>query len=166
MTTPPNFAAMTIANMPKYWRILAAGFAAGSLDLAYAVIAWTTQGVGPILIPQSIASGLIGSAAYQGGAATALLGAMLHFSMATAMAFIFYQAARRCEFIRLKPLWSGAMFGLCCYAAMNYIVVPLSAAVVSPPPGVIAITDIAAHIFLVGIPIALFVLPQPSTVVP
>ena len=135
-------------------RAATAAIVAGTLDLAYAIIAWGTQGVKPISIPQSIASGIMGKAAYRGGIETALLGLLLHFGIAMVMAMTLYLLAQRCELIRRHIVMSGTLFGLCCYAVMNYLVVPLSAAAVARPPLAIAVTDILAHILLVGIPMA------------
>ena len=44
---------------------------------------------------QSIASGLLGKAAYEGGSATAPLGLALHFFIAFVMALVYVLAARR-----------------------------------------------------------------------
>jgi hypothetical protein len=47
------------------------------------------------------------------------------------------------------------VFGLGAFVAMNYVVVPLSAAAVRPPHGVFLAGGLLAHMFLVGVPIAL-----------
>ena len=51
----------------------------GALDLIDAIVFFGLRGVRPIRTFQSIAAGLLGRAAFQGGLATALLGAFLHF---------------------------------------------------------------------------------------
>jgi hypothetical protein len=51
--------------------ILAGGLIAGALDLTYALAFYGSRGTKPIRIPQSIASGLLGTEAYQEGFATA-----------------------------------------------------------------------------------------------
>ena len=71
------------------------------------------------------------------------------------MAAVFIFAARRIALMRRFPLPSGAMFGLGAFVVMNYVVVPLSAAVVQPPKGVFLVCGLLAHVFLVGFPIAL-----------
>jgi hypothetical protein len=65
------------------------GLIAGVCDLTYAVVFHAAQGVKPIRIPQSIASGLLGVNSYEGGWATAALGVALHFTIALAAAAVY-----------------------------------------------------------------------------
>ena len=48
-----------------------------------------TQGLNPIQVLQYIASGAMGQSAFQGGLATAALGAAFHFSIAWVAAGVF-----------------------------------------------------------------------------
>ena len=95
--------------------ILLGGFVAGAIDISYAIIANLAR-VAPEKVLQSVASGLLGRAAYQGGAATASLGLFLHFAMTIAMAAIFVAAARslvpvRQHLHRRRPrLWRPRLF--------------------------------------------------------
>ena len=60
--------------------ILVGGLIAGALDITYAFILWWLRAqVTPMQILQSVATGLLGKASYDGGAGTAILGAFLHF---------------------------------------------------------------------------------------
>ena len=138
--------------------ILLGGAVAGALDIAYAFIVYGIRGVSPLRILQSIASGLLGSASYAGGLATATLGAFLHLFIAVAAAATFYLASRRFNWLVQHAVAAGVVFGLCVYAVMNFIVVPLSAFPhrQSFPP-LMLITGLLAHMFLVGVPIALCV---------
>src|SRR5882762_4475274 len=71
----------------RVWRMQAralatitkAGLVSGVLDLSDALIFYGLRGVRPVLILQSIASGLLGRAAFSGGAASAVLGTLCHF---------------------------------------------------------------------------------------
>ena len=56
--------------------VLGGALAVGVLDLLDALIFFGARGVAPELILHSIASGLLGMAAFRGGAATAALGRM------------------------------------------------------------------------------------------
>ena len=105
--------------------ILAGGFVAGAIDISYAVIANLAR-VAPEKVLQSVASGLLGRAAYQGGAATASLGLFLHFAMTIAMAAIFVAAARSLVPVRQHLLVAGLAYGALVYFAMRWVVVPLS----------------------------------------
>jgi hypothetical protein len=63
--------------------VLAGGFVAGTLDIAYACIFWALKrGVPATRIFQSVAAGLLGQASFQGGGRTAALGLVLHYFIA------------------------------------------------------------------------------------
>ena len=138
--------------------IVIAGLVAGALDITYAFIIWGLQGVTPLRIGRSIASGLIGrEAASAGGTAAGLLGLLLHFTMATIIAAIFYVAARNIRLLVDRAVPFGVAYGLVTYGVMNYVVLPLSAigAVGDSGPAYIRITGVLVHMFLIGLPIAL-----------
>ena len=80
------------------------------------------------------------------------------FFTAIAAAATFYISSRRFAWLVRHAFVSGAIFGLCIYAVMNFIVVPLSAFPhkLTFPPIVLA-TGLFVRMFLVGIPIALFI---------
>ena len=141
---------------PVAYAILAGGLVAGVLDITYAIVAYAATGVSPRVILQSVASGLLGKSAYSGGWPAALLGLAAHLTLTCIMAAVFVAAARRLALLRDQPLVAGALFGLAVFVVMNYVVVPLSAAVVQPPRGVFLAGGLLAHVFLVGIPIAFF----------
>src|SRR5260370_8425621 len=56
--------------------IVVGGLIVGVLDLTYAILVYSPKE--PILIPQTIPSGLLGMKSYSGGARTAALGIALH----------------------------------------------------------------------------------------
>lgn len=133
-----------------------AGVVAGCLDLVYAFVYFGVRGATPVRILQSIATGLLGRASYSGGAATALLGAVLHFFILIVAATMFYVASRRHPWMVRHAIATGAAFGLSIYGVMNFVVVPLSAFphTGSSPP-LTVITGILVHMFGVGVPIAI-----------
>jgi len=138
--------------------IVTAGLVAGALDISYAFIIWGLRGVTPIRIGQSVASGLLGrEAAVGGGTATGLFGLLLHFTMATIIAAIYYGAARNIRLLVDRAVPCGIVYGLATYGVMNYVVMPLSAigAVGDGGPAYIRITGVLVHMFLIGLPIAL-----------
>ena len=143
---------------PRAWLlVLAGGIVAGTLDISYACAFWAVKlGVPARRILQSVAAGLLGEAAFQGGAATAALGLALHFLIAVSMSVTYYLVSRRWSLLWRRPLACGALYGLILYGVMNYIVVPLSAAGSgSRDPLWIGLT-VAVHALLIGIPIAWF----------
>lgn len=137
--------------------MLAGGLLAGTLDILYACLFWAARAdLPPTRIFQSVAAGLLGEASFRGGAATAALGLLLHFFIACTMAVTYYVAARRWPPLARRPARFGIAYGLLLYVVMNHVVVPLSAAPGgSRDPLWIGLT-IAAHAFLVGLPIAWF----------
>lgn len=138
------------------WRAaLGAGVVAGTLDLVFAVTAWTLQGVPAKTIPMSIASGVLGKDAFSGGAGTIALGLTLHYAIVFLMAFALLVAAAWAPTILAKPLRWGGAYGAFLYLIMNFVVVPLSRAPIGRPPLTMAMADFGAHVLLVGIPMAL-----------
>lgn len=136
---------------------VAGGVVAGMLDIVYACAFWAIKtSVPPERILQSVAAGVLGPDSFDGGAASAVLGLVLHIAIVIVMSLAYFAAARR-----LPKLWEhaavcGALYGLLLYGVMNYVVVPLSAANPGPKdPFWIGMT-VLAHMLLVGVPIALF----------
>jgi hypothetical protein len=132
------------------------GLIAGAIDITYAVGFSATRGVPALRILQSVASGLLGSPAYQGGVATAVLGLLLHFLLMMIIAAIFYFASTRLRFLIAHPVLWGALYGVVAYWFMNLVVLPLSAfpSEVKFVP-VVVITSLIVHAFGIGVPIAL-----------
>ena len=129
----------------------------GVLDILDAFIFFSLRGAAPIRILQSIASGVLGRSAYQGGTWTALLGLALHFVVAFCMVSVYCMATRVMPWLHRRPLLYGAFYGVLAYVGMNYVVLPLSAAAVGsrPPPTPVLINGLLIHMLGVGIPSAL-----------
>jgi len=104
------------------WLVLG-GLVVGTTDLAFAWIFWQSHGVGLARILQSVAAGLLGGASFKGGMASALLGAGLHYAIAT-----MFVLAYRLAGLRRHPVACGLVYGVLLYLVMNFVVVPLSAA--------------------------------------
>lgn len=135
--------------------ILWGGLIAGAIDITYALGFSAARGVPPMRILQSVASGLLGSSAYQAGAASAALGFVLHFLLMLIIAAIFYFASRRLRFLIERPVLWGGLYGFLVYWVMNLVVLPLSAfpSEVKFVP-VVLITSLIVHAFGIGVPIA------------
>jgi uncharacterized membrane protein YagU involved in acid resistance len=106
---------------------------------------------------QSVASGLLGPKAFQGGAKTAALGLFLHFLIAFIWAVIYYVASRQLTFLTQRPVMAGLLYGEFVWLVMTCVVLPLSAIHRWPPrfdPASV-ITGPIGHTILVGLPIAL-----------
>ena len=134
---------------PRAWTaVLLGGLAAGVGDSVLALVLYP---VSLLRIYQSVAAGLLGRDAYQGGLATAALGMFLHFFIATTAAFVYVAASSRLELLRRQPVPCGLVFGAAVYFFMNFVVVPLSRA----RAGGFAWKPMVGHALLLGLPIAL-----------
>ena len=118
---------------------------------------WGLRGASPVRILQSVASGLLGRDAFAGGAATAILGTLLHFFIATTAAAVYYAASRRLPLLTRRPVASGAAYGVAVYLFMQHVVLPLSAVTKRPFDPAVAAPMVLIHIACVGLPIALTV---------
>jgi hypothetical protein len=139
--------------------LLFGGLVVGVLDIVYAIGFWWFRArVAPMRILQSVAAGLIGrDAARAGGLQTALLGAFLHFFIAFAIVVVYWLAAKRIRILVQSPTLCGLIYGVLVYLAMNYVVIPLSAA----PGGGAKLTtwivwSVIVHALCVGVPASLF----------
>lgn len=137
--------------------ILYGGFIAGGADIVYAFIFYGAQGVKPIRIPQSIASGLLGPASYRDGLWSASLGMFLHFFIAVSAAAIFYLVSRRLRLLTVHALVAGLVYGVAIYGVMHFLVLPLSLAPHFKSDAASVATDLAVHILLIGPAISLSV---------
>ncbi|HEX4963289.1 MAG TPA: hypothetical protein VF173_20835 [Thermoanaerobaculia bacterium] len=142
---------------PAVFAILVGGSIAGVLDITYAIVfSWAYRDVPPMRILQSVASGLLGAPAYEGGVPTAALGLVLHFFIAFSAAAIFYFVSRKIPFLlRYAPL-VGVLYGAGIYAFMNLVVIPLSAfpRKLTFSPLTVG-TGLFVHMAFIGLPIAL-----------
>lgn len=107
--------------------ILMAGLITGVLDGLSAIAVSAYFGAGPVRVFQGIASGLLGRSAFQGGFGTALLGALLHFVIATGAAAVYYLASRSLPVLLDRALVCGVLYGVCVHLFMTFVVIPLSA---------------------------------------
>ncbi|MCI0402870.1 MAG: hypothetical protein L0212_05030 [Acidobacteria bacterium] len=134
--------------------ILCGGLIAGTLDITYACVRGILRGTTAMRILQSVASGLLGRPAFDGGWEIAALGLALHFVIALSAATTYYLASRRLALMVNRPVLSGLLFGALVYLFMSRVVVPLSAAPFRIP---LTLLDLAVHMFFIGLPIALSV---------
>jgi hypothetical protein len=135
--------------------ILIGGAIVGALDLAYAILLYSPRA--PILIPQTIASGVLGAGSYRDGAQSAALGVVLHFGIALGAATVYYLLSRKFTFLVERAVLSGVLYGAAVYAFMHLVVLPLSAVPPSPIDVAQQAGEFVEHWFCVGLPIALSV---------
>jgi hypothetical protein len=144
-------------SQPTSKAILWGGLICGIMDMTAACIFYgVLRGNQPIRIMQSVATGVLGAAAYDGDVATAALGLFLHFVIAFGAATVFYFASRKLPVMTRYAIICGLLYGIAVYFFMQLIVVPLSA---FPHKGAFTLvglaTGITIHMFCVGLPISL-----------
>lgn len=150
-------AATVLKESKAFQAILWGGLIAGALDITAAFATWGIRGVAPVRILQGIASGLLGPKAFHGGAGTAVLGAALHFFIATTATAVYYAASRKLLFMTQQAIPCGMLYGVLVYVFMNLVVLPLSAIAKRPFTTSGVLIGLAVHIVCVGLPIALTV---------
>jgi len=147
--------ASTLAHTRPVPAIAVGGLIVGAVDLLYAIAVYTPSR--PILVPQTIASGVLGPKSYQGGMQSAVLGVVLHFVIALGAATVYYLASRKLTFLVSRAVLCGLTYGAMVYAFMHVVVLPLSAVPKGDTPLVYQAFEFVEHWFCVGLPIALSV---------
>jgi hypothetical protein len=138
---------------------------AGTLDILFAVILTLYFGREPGNMLRYVASGPF-PAATEWETAGAVLGLIVHFTLMAIMATGFVLLARRFPDLLTSPLKWGVIYGLITYVIMNWIVVPLRFDTPLPPKTISIVTQLFAHIVLVGLPMAFITaktLAQPAS---
>ena len=134
--------------------IATATLLAGTLDILFAVCLTLMMGREPANMLRFVASGPFPDAAHW-GAQGAVLGLFVHFALMSVMVAAFGVTARRLPTIGQHPIAAGITYGLVTYFVMNLLVVPLRFPEAFPPKPLSVVTQLFAHIVLVGIPISL-----------
>lgn len=126
----------------------------GTLDILLAIILTLSRGkdVGNML--RFVGSGPFPSATEMGSAG-AILGLAVHFILMAIMVAVFVLAARSMPRLLDRPMVSGLIYGLITYVVLDLIVVPLRFHAPLLPPTLSIVTQLFAHIVLVGWPTAL-----------
>jgi hypothetical protein len=132
---------------------LSAGIA-GVLDIAATGTVMRTQGVPFQKLLQFVASGMLGSRAFEGGGSTAAIGIVLHFLIAAAWAVNYFVLTSRVQTMLALPWAFGALYGVVVHVVMSRAVVPLSRAAKRPFAWKAWLIQLMIHMLCVGIPIA------------
>jgi len=141
--------------------IIYGGLAVGTLDLIDAFVFFGLRsGAQPMGILHSIAAGFVGrDAARAGGVATAILGVISHFLVATCIVTVYVLLSRIIPALRKQWVVCGLLFGVAAYFVMTWFVVPMSNAgnqqiTFALPVTPVMINGILIHMFGVGLPAA------------
>jgi hypothetical protein len=149
---------MTVtAPRPRLAPLMIGALLVGAFDITFACTYWhLARNVPPIRVFQSVAAGLLGRDAFTGGLATAALGGVLHWFIASGVVAVYFLASGKLPALTRRPVLFGALYGIAVYFVMTYVVVALSAA---PPPRSWSWTwflcSLVVHAFLIGVTSAL-----------
>ncbi len=144
-----------LTSSPLGRAVALGGAVVGVLDALDGVVYFALKaGLNPIQVLQYIASGALGSRAFDGGLAAAGLGALIHFALAYAFTGAFIAAWPHVHAIRRHALAAGLGWGGAVWAFMNLIVLPQSNVAASPITAIDAIHGIISHGLFVGLPAA------------
>ncbi len=146
-------------------RVATAAAVVALLDFSYVFVLWVVvrQKLTTAQLLQSIASGLLGRAAYQGGWAAALLGGALHLTIALIWTLLYVGAIRHLAPIgRLAAERGGRVvlglgYGIVIWWSMDLIVLPLSQARPVPFLSWTFAINSLQHACMVGLPIAVLI---------
>lgn len=137
----------------------------GTLDILLAMILTVAFGREIPDMLRAVASGPFPTATELGGAG-AVLGLVVHFALMAIMAAIFMLIVRQRPVLLDTPYRTALAYGVITYFAMNWLVVPLRFDSPLPPSTLSIVTQLFAHIVLVGIPFALvavrYLKPRPA----
>lgn len=134
--------------------ILGGGFMAATFDFFAAMLIYGGTASG---VAHAIARGWYGDAVKTMPPIVDVIGIASHYMILLIAASIFVLASLRFPVLRRQALIAGPLFGVCIYIAMHFAIVPLSAVhKVSNPHGVQFIEEFCGHMFVIGLPIALW----------
>lgn len=156
MTATSPFQPQTSTGRP-FPAIFFGGLLAGIGDItqAFIVFGHYSANATPFRILQGISRGIFGARVFQMGWTSAILGFVIHFTIAFTAATVYWIASRKMRALVDHPIPFGLLYGEAVFLFMYFVVMPLSA-IGFPKFGVgTYITGPIGHTVLVGLPISL-----------
>lgn len=152
---------MRTASEPKtnaLVTILIAGLVSGILDsIAASVVFYLKFGMQPGQVMQFVASAIFGPAAFAGGTTMVIIGTLMHFVIAFAIAAIYFYCYPKIQILGRFPVLSGFAYGLGVWLFLNIAIIPFTKIPPSPVELGAVIVGIIWHMVLVGLPISFIV---------
>jgi hypothetical protein len=134
--------------------ILAGGFMAATFDFLAAMLIYHGTASG---VAKAVARGWYGAGAKAGGTTIEVVGMASHWGILLIAAAVFVLTSLRFPILRRMAWVTGPLFGVCIYGVMHFAIVPLSAVhAVNNPQGLQFVEEFCGHIFVIGLPIALW----------
>ncbi len=137
--------------------IVRGGTLIGLFDFAYANILTLAAGRPWQAVWKFVASALLGPQARTGGFGMTLAGIACHFTVAFSIVTAYVVVSRYWPLLTRQAVPMGMLYGAFVYCVMNWVVIPMTRLAVFPRPALWNfLLSIAVHIFLIGLPAALF----------
>jgi len=134
--------------------ILAGGFMAATFDYFAAMLIYGGTASG---VAHAIARGWYGDAVKTMPPIVDPIGIASHYMILLIAATIFVLTSLRFPVLRRQALITGPLFGVCIYIVMHFVIVPLSAVhKITNPHGIQFVEEFLGHMFVIGLPIALW----------
>jgi uncharacterized membrane protein YagU involved in acid resistance len=134
--------------------IVAGGLTGATFDFIAAMLIYNLPALS---VGKAVARGWYGKAAMRGGNDVAAIGVVSHYAILLVAAAIFVFASLQWPVLRRQAWIVGPLFGACIYLVMHFVVLPLSALhAISNPHGVQLVEEVLGHMFVIGLPIALW----------
>jgi hypothetical protein len=134
--------------------ILAGGFMAATFDFFAAMLIYGGTASG---VAHAIARGWYGDAVKTMPPIVDVIGIASHYMILLIAAAVFVLTSLRFPVLRQRAWITGPLFGVCIYVVMHFVIVPLSAVhKINNPHGIQFIEEFAGHMFVIGLPIALW----------
>ncbi len=137
--------------------IVLAGSVCGVLDLISASALFRLKGGTFERLLQFIASGAFGESAFKGGKRSAGVGFLFHLFIAFTAAAVYYATSRSMTFLVSHAFACGIVYGVLIHLFMSFIVIPLSRAPKRKFSASSFLSQLAVHMFIVGLSISLIV---------
>jgi hypothetical protein len=106
--------------------LLCAAAAIGAIDFAYATLFAVSRGRSWYRPWQGVAYSVLGPDSFNRGYASAALGVLLHFTVATCIAAVYLLASRALPVLRRRFWLWGLAYGTAAFFVMNLVVIPLT----------------------------------------
>lgn len=130
---------------------------AGTLDIIAACVqAYLTSNIGPSVILQYIASGLVGKSAFTGGFGIQFLGLFIHYFIAFTCVSIYYFLYPKLKLKKINWIINAAMIAVVAWSVTTLIVVPLSKIPFKTLHFSKSLIAISILFFSIGLPISFF----------
>lgn len=137
--------------------VLRIALIAGTLDIGENIVFNAFRHITAKQIFQYIASGLTGPWAFHAGAASVALGIGIHYTIALFWTVVYFAISTRLDLLVRRPVVCGLVYGVVVYAAMNYVVLPLTRVPHARAAATVAsrVSGVLAILFCIGLTIAL-----------